>query len=652
MFNQNQLQQLNAKLNQLLSSSSVVSIGQAPRNISSNQVFNYEGKQVTCLNDCLTGSKLLIFQDSNTGNYFALAEEGSKRSGEILSSRKVLSRQTIPKSKPFTRKPEPQYAILYRREYEEENRLEFWVATENYEKLVHTTELVLTDYFSGDIPEGYYLAIWAKNMYPTESGRFFGETINVSSDNGIYTPVNHHEVPLFPDSWIVLSSSLFTRARLPKPLNLPEPYFTGDYFIPGVDVFNVGFFPTGHTLPTISLGSIPPIEDYPTDGIYRTVLVLSGQPQTGNTDIPYLYEWTGLSGISSSKFNGWTDSTLPDFISAAGFSKADLIWSTGAVVTGGVYAKVYDFGVTDEIWITWDLIPWDQEPGLGYPVPDPVNNTMWYARSGSNDRVQNLGFQYTQPDLIYDGRDDFTPGPTEEQPFFRENIWNAYLSEYLGSPIFFIKEKSNKNKLNNESSTNFEFENIKYLSLDKKGTTKALVYNDPKNLTAVNDPSNIEVYQRGYRDWRWDLQASDEEFSLVQESLNAENPDGTFIGSPRFFGRSTCREVVLNILEPNIAFVSDFFTTIEAYSTLKTFLESGTESSTTVVVNYQEFETVFANGNTNYGIVFVNLFGTNLLNSNSSELIIYSAPKLRQATNATIMYITPLINLKLTKLFI
>jgi hypothetical protein len=96
MFNQNQLQQLNNKLNQLLSSSSSVGIIPAPKNLNENQSFNYQGKQIKALNSCTKGSGLLILQDTETGQFYCIAEEGSKRNNEIISQRKVLSRHTQP----------------------------------------------------------------------------------------------------------------------------------------------------------------------------------------------------------------------------------------------------------------------------------------------------------------------------------------------------------------------------------------------------------------------------------------------------------------------------------------------------------------------------------------------------------------------------
>jgi hypothetical protein len=166
MLNSDELNLLTSKLNQVFTESSFVDVILAPQELKNHQVFNYKGKNIKSLNSCLKGTKLFIFKDSKTKSYFSLAEPEKFTNG-VVNSRQVLRRQTHPVNTPKPKKNlDLSYAIGYEIIKKEENKIEFWVSTANFEKLIYSVDYQIEDETvpESQLPPGYYLAIWSYNF--------------------------------------------------------------------------------------------------------------------------------------------------------------------------------------------------------------------------------------------------------------------------------------------------------------------------------------------------------------------------------------------------------------------------------------------------------------------------------------------------------
>lgn len=576
------------KFIQFLNTSKGVEIILAPTSLSSNQVFNYEGKSITALNSCLKGSKLLIFKDARTNKYFCIAEAGSKENGSVISSRTVLSRQTQPNPLNPKKPTDLEYAIGYEVVKEEENAVEFWIATNTFEKIVHKIDYQTQ--FDPDTPPvdqlvpGYYLAIWAYN-YPWEiDDLFFGDTLTVrgAGDNyefGAFPPTPPMVTTLFgQDFGVSFFFQPYATTKIPKPANFPEPYFNGEYLIPTLRYIPSAFSddPITH-----SFNSSLPFDwdvTYPAETNFRTIMYASDDNPRGAGVYQWaIYEYTGVMFTQASDFNNWTDETIPDSIKSKGFVKADLMRPLGQ--SGQIYAKVHDIpsgpdSVNNSFHLAFALIPWDEEPGDGYPG----DNILHYTEGENGfDAIYNnfLFLDPNPPVLVWDGRDYFTPGPNEPQPYFVKNLYEWYVSSKDGNIYFFLKEK---NTINNPGLTggtdSNEFLGFTYKVINKNGNIIELDWRDPDEFVAGRDFPDLNAFLTTpglFRDWRWFLQDNVSLFTDLAPSDEELNSDLTELLFPKN-GDSTKNRISLRYAITEDAFVGDKFFTRFNFSDLITFL--------------------------------------------------------------------------------
>jgi hypothetical protein len=411
----------------------------------------------------------------------------------------------------------------------------------------------------------------------------FGDTIIVRGGSEIYEF-------LLPQNTTPTITSLFgvdfgqtfffnpyAITKIPKPDDFPAPFFSGEYFIPGLR-----YIPTAWSNQEIS-GEYNNIV-YPNDTITRTILFAQDDDATGgNQSYEWaIYEYTGVTFTSESEFQGWDDEDLPPEISSKGFVKSDLVRPPGT--SGQIYAKVYDIppGPDDanlnSFHFAFALIPWNEEPGNAYPS----SNFLYFAQGSlSPFRIYNdfIYFSEEEPSLVFDGREYFNPGPTESQPYLRNNIYEWYLSSNEGDIYFYIKQKNNANRAGTD--TNSDFEEHAYLKIDKDGNIKNQGIKPETDFVAGDSFTDLRALlaiQEGYKDWKWPLTGLDSVFS-ERDISDSDLSNSTDLSLEFPFSDSIKNTVSLNSLLKNNRHVDDAFVVAFNMGELNSFLSSGDDEA-------------------------------------------------------------------------
>jgi hypothetical protein len=530
-INSDQLQRLHFKLDQFLSSSNFAEIIQAPVNLSSNQTFNYKGNLIRILNSCTKNSTLFVFQDSATNQFFALADAGSNKNGSIISERKFLNRHTQPQRRPFIRTQiDGDYAIFY--SVEKESTIEFWLATRGYEVKVHTSNKQLVQTDTEVFPPGYYLAVWSSGLYTTEEN-LLSQSFKPRNPFNDFGSVRLGPSENLSDIFVFDGGRAGSNiGRVPTPAGFPAPYFTNSYLVPGINVYYSAF---SDSEITYTLGGSPVAftdgPNYPSDTVFRTTVVYKST-LGGEISDPGIYEYTGLSNLTQTDFDNLV---VPDFITAQGFSKDDLVRPNNN--QGRVYAKVYD--LVSDFHITFALIPWNENPGGAWPKANRVS-----FQSGANGISEQGFFPENTPSLVFDGRDLFTPSPTAPQEFYLANGFNTYASgaESGSTVYFFIKELSEEYFLKNVTEDTTTFQEKTYKEIKANGAiTNISNYFDVDTLDGSNLPesknnSNIlKALQNNFTEWRWPGTGLSSNFTELTNFSTGFNAFGTFRIFPQPF---------------------------------------------------------------------------------------------------------------------
>jgi hypothetical protein len=487
------------------------------RKITKGSAVSSRDKTYKALTDIDVSDDIFFFTTEEKDNYAIAAN--ITENNKVISSRTTLSRHARPFGKRLGQSfSEADYAILYTVDYE--TKLEFWIATFNYEVLVHTLpkERVLSE-ISAFLP-GMYLVIWAEGLYATDEP-FLSATFTPRNGENLFVPERYGNNGQLDRLFVGTGGSHYffgledhNKARLPRPSGLPAPFFTGEYLIPEIGIF-YNIFSNSEIEYQLQTSVLPFSVTIPSDAIFRTSVSAVFGRNIGSGSNPGFYEYTGYSlpGQNTWMF-GWVP---PAEITSKGFSREDGSLSYIFNTRGGVWARVLEYD--QDFSYTWALIPHNQSPGSAHPA----SNRAAFER-GANGYNFKPFFPEEVPTIIFDGRSNHTPGPDTRQPVYVIETHEAYLSTLGRSPVFYIKSGDAQADIkpvttNNPGATNPKFVNAELKRINQSGGVVSL----DKTIGPLRSTS-ILALREDFIEWK----AYKRSLNHFFEQLTSPRNNGTF----------------------------------------------------------------------------------------------------------------------------
>jgi hypothetical protein len=392
-------------------------------------------------------------------------------------------------------------AILYRSEYED--RSEFWVVSNGYDKLVYTLPARYFDPAPPDqIPPGFKLIIWAADINytfktPGEEGYFDTTLINPFDD--IYPTLSDNQ------------SFTWGIRRFPTPATPLVSEFTGEFFTEGQVASGRTVHLVFAPLQGETIGNNTPI---PSSGTSRRTVV----------SIDEVYEYTGYI---ISLFE-WNQGNIPPEVAAKGYTKSQL-YRAQFDGTG----RIFVLRSSARIHLMYAVVPYTD------PVPAAIPSGQMYYVTGGGFMNRAPAKQISPPQsrswaLAHDGSANI-PNPETEPGMYRPEFANAYISGHERNVFFFIKHAYNAET---QIFTDYEYiqlnagGNISSVPVSPLSGSNSIGNNIEIPLSSgLNSSPFFKVHQNdAYPDWRYPLTHLLRTFTQVSAETNVTGTLNACVG--------------------------------------------------------------------------------------------------------------------------